>query len=109
MQPKRPFLPEFDGNRHDAKAGPMRWPRHRAFGKPPRKLLHPPFELGAAGERLRLIRGPGADLTVARPAREIGVSLLPGDQFDRTPDDNIAVQRLPHKTKPRVTGWRTVL
>ena len=85
MQPKRPFLPEFYALRHDPKAGPMRRARHRAFGKAARKLLHPPLELGAAGERLRLVRGPGADLTVARPAGEIGVGLLVADQLDRRP------------------------
>src|SRR5260370_34727396 len=101
MQPKRPFLPEFDGNRHDAKAGPMRRTRHCVFGKPPRKLLHPPFELGAAGERLRMIRGPSADLTVAQPAREIGVTLLGREQFDRTLDANLTVLVRPTSTKLR--------
>src|SRR5437764_12782718 len=99
MQPKRLFLPEFYALRHDPKAGPMRRTRHCAFGNAPRKLLHAPFELGAADERLRLIRGPGADLTVARPAGEIGVSLLVGDQFDRTVRAALHVQGLADATQ----------
>src|ERR1700757_2483353 len=99
MQPKWPLLPELDGNRHNSKAGPMRRTRHCAFWKPPRELFHSALELGAAGERLRLIRSPCADLTVARPAGEIAVGFLVGDHLDRTLDTDLTVQRLPHETQ----------
>src|SRR5215469_11083078 len=78
MQPKRSLLPELDARRQDPKAGPVNRPRHRRFAKSARIVVDALFELGAARQRLRLIRGPGADLAVARPAGKIGVSVLVG-------------------------------
>ena len=40
------------------------------------------FERDTAFQRPRLVGGPGADLAVARPAREIGVGLLLGHRRD---------------------------
>src|SRR5919108_2050579 len=54
MQPKRPLLPELYTLRHNAKAGPRWRPGHLRLSKAARKLLDPPLQLGAAGERLRL-------------------------------------------------------
>src|SRR5437899_1406779 len=99
MQPKRPFLPELDALRHDAEARPKRRPRHLGLAKAAGKLLDPALEHAAAGERARLVRGPGADLTVARPAGEIGVRLVIRDLFDGALDANLSVQRLPQKAE----------
>src|SRR5690348_14941781 len=102
MQPKWPFLPEFDSLRGDPKPGPVLRPRHIALAKMPGKLVDPPLELGAAGEGSRLVRGPGADLAVPRPAGEIGVRLRVVDRFDNALDAHLPVQRLPQKAQCRV-------
>ncbi len=79
MQPKRPLLPELDPLGRDAEARPVGRPRHdRLVGILPGELGKAPFERLAAVERPRLVGGPGADLAVARPRREIGVGLVVG-------------------------------
>jgi hypothetical protein len=91
MQPKRPFLPELNALRHYPKAGPEWRSRHLGLAKAHGKLIHPALKLRASGERLRLIRSPGPDLTVTRPSDEIGIGLFVLDQLDYTLDTRLPV------------------
>src|SRR6516225_561122 len=99
MQPKRPLLPELYALRDHPKAGPVWRPRYLGRAKAALELVDPPLKLGAAGERARLVRSPGADLTVARPAGEIGIRGLVVDLFDGPFDANLSVERLPQKAQ----------
>src|SRR3546814_17286821 len=71
----RAILPEFDAERGNATARPMRRARHlkpfvaRLHGREPR------LEGRAAIERTRLIRGPGAELRIAAAGGEIGIEI----------------------------------
>ena len=102
MQPERPLLPELEPLRPHAKARPVRRPRHAA---PPAYLSRNSAKRASSsarlGERARLVRGPGADLAVARPAGEIGVGLRRGGRRDRALDADLAAQRLPVKAQRR--------
>ncbi len=95
MQAIRPLLPEFDGARRHAIAGPVRRPRHRAAGEARRRLGVQPFEFRPAGERPGLRRGPGADLAVARTGGEISVGLGLADERGSTLDPHLPLQRFP--------------
>src|SRR5262249_18240205 len=99
MQPKGPFLPEFYALREHCETGPVSRSRYRRVTETMRKLVHQPLERGSAGERLRLLRRPGTNLTVARSGSEIGIRLLVCDEFGDTLDTNLAVQRLPQKAQ----------
>src|SRR5690606_1990251 len=89
--------PELDPIRHDAEAGPMRWPRYRLVGEALLHLVDPALELAAAFERLRLQRGPGADLTHPWPRGEVLVGLFVADTLDPAFDPHLYLiaQRLP--------------
>src|SRR5258708_10084518 len=66
MQTERPVVPELDGRRHDAIAGPLRRPRHgaeRVLGGIERDGF---FEGEPAFQGLRLPARPGADLSLLR-------------------------------------------
>src|SRR5882672_12076135 len=105
VQPKRPFLPELDPCRLEPKAGPVRRPWHRALlGKLPGVRRETALQHLAVGQRLGLVGGPGADLAVARPAREIGLRLLLGNRHDSALDPDLPRQRLPVEAqrRPRV-------
>src|SRR6267143_629941 len=99
MQPERPLLPEFYMPRHDPEPGPGRRARYPTLPEAIRKRRDPALELGAAAERARLLRGPGADLAVARPAGKIRIGLAVRDPLDRTFDANLPVHRLPEKAQ----------
>src|SRR4029077_18418254 len=99
MQPGRPLLPEFYMMRHDPEPRPVRRTWHAAFLEAMRKRLPPPLELGAALERARLVRGPGANLAVARAASKIRIGLVVRDPLDRAFDANLPVHRLPQKAQ----------
>ena len=108
MQPERPFLPEFDMFRAHAKAGPV---RPAAAPRPAPAYCRANsakrcFELGAAGERPRLVGGPGADLAVARPAGEIGVGLGGGDRLDLRPRRAPAGPATSSESTAPRAGWR---
>src|SRR3954452_3751147 len=65
MQPERPLLPELDPFRPHAIARPVFRPRHALLaGVSVAEFRETRFEHGAAFERARLFRGPGADLAV---------------------------------------------
>src|SRR4051794_27252711 len=67
MQPERPFLPELEPLRPHPIARPVFRTRHLLLvGISVAEFREARFEHGAAGERARLRRGPGADLAVAR-------------------------------------------
>src|SRR5215510_1088277 len=75
VQAERPVLPELDGQRLEAVAGPIWRPRNRSdreLGGIERDRL---LEGVPALERRRLLAGPGADLGEARAGGEIGVGL----------------------------------
>src|SRR5271157_6473387 len=73
VQSRGALLPEFDPLRNHTKAGPVGRSGHLVRAEAIGKILDPTLEFGTAFERTRLIRGPGADLAVARPRGEIGV------------------------------------
>ncbi len=78
VQAERAVVPEFEPQRGDAPAAPARRPRHLAdeiFGAEFRNRL---FEGKAAFQRLRLLAGPGPDLGLFRPGREISVGFSLG-------------------------------
>src|SRR5437870_4290003 len=99
MQPERPLLPEFYMMRHDPEPGPICRARYCTLAKAARILFNSALELGAAAERARLVRGPGANLAVARPAGEIGVGFVVRDRLDRTFDAHLPVDRLPQQAQ----------
>jgi hypothetical protein len=53
----------------------MRRARHLAAGNARFHFFEPRFEQRAAGEGLRLVRRPSAELRIPRAAREIGIRL----------------------------------
>src|SRR5690606_20197675 len=101
VQAKWPVLPEFDGQRQNAVAAPVRRAGHFAegiFGRVERDLL---FERQPALDRPRLLARPGADLGLLRPGRKISVSLRLGHRFHRPAYPNLPVERLPVKDQRR--------
>src|ERR1700722_12530041 len=97
VQAERAVVPEFELHRRDAPAAPAGWARHRAdqiFGGERRDRL---LERKAAFQRLRLLAGPGAELGLFRPGREIGVGLGLGDDRHLPADAHLPAQRLPVK------------
>ena len=70
VQAERAVLPEFDQQRLQPETRPVRRSRHLADDVPGRKLRHPLLESKATLQRLRLIRGPGADLAAPRARRK---------------------------------------
>src|SRR3546814_12249269 len=95
LETVRAILPEFDAERGNALARPMRRARHlkpfvaRLHGREPR------LEGRAAIERTRLIRGPGAELRIAAAGGEIGIGLGIGDDAHGAFDANLPAQRFP--------------
>src|SRR5690606_32367351 len=82
-------VPELDRARDDAEAAPARRARHVAafvFGL---ELRQPRLEGRARVQRLRLPRGPRAQLAAARPAGEIGVGLGVIDDLDVALDPHL--------------------
>ena len=78
MQAELLFLPELEPFRRHAITRPERRTGHGGdaeFGGEGRDVL---FQREAALERARLLRRPGADLRIARPAREVGVRFVVG-------------------------------
>src|SRR5271169_517973 len=99
VQPRGALLPEFDASGNYAKAGPIGRSRHLVRAEAIGKILDPTLEFGTAFERTRLIRGPGADLAVARPRGEIGVRLVGCHRLDRPFDPYLSAQRFPQKAQ----------
>src|SRR5688572_10458337 len=60
------------------------------------------LERKAPFHRARLARCPGADLTVLRTRREIGVRLLDADRDHRPPHTHLALERLPVEAQGRL-------
>src|SRR5580700_11748053 len=95
VQPIGPILPEFDGERQQAEARPVRRPRNcanREFRHVDRDRLlegHPAFE------RSRLPAGPGADLGEARAGGEIRVGDVVLHALERAAQANLSAQALP--------------
>src|SRR5437016_4957227 len=83
VQAERPILPELDALRQDAIARPVRRARHRAIAEARCRFGDALFEHSTAGNRARLIGGPGADLAEPRPRREIGIRLGRRHRLDR--------------------------
>jgi hypothetical protein len=101
MQAERTILPEFDALGQDAIARPVRRARHRTVAEALGHGGDALFEHRAAGDRARLVRGPGADLALPRPRREIGVGLRRRDGLHRSLDTDLAEQRLPVEAQRR--------
>src|SRR5580700_495775 len=100
VQAKRALLPELDPIRPHPEPGPIVRPRHhRQFGVLLGDARKASFEFAWVGERPRLVRGPGADLAVARPRGEIGVGLVIGDERDDAFDADLPLQRFPVKAQ----------
>src|SRR6266571_1234411 len=97
MQPKRLLLPELDAPGDQPEPRPARRPRYGLLGILPGEHRKAVFESGAAFQRPRLVRGPGADLAVALAAREIGIGLVRGNRPDVALDADLPGQRLPVK------------
>src|SRR6185312_5482429 len=94
VQAERAVLPELEAVGHDAVSRPVRRARH-----PPHRVARgddgdAALERGAARDRPRLVRRPGADLAEARAGGEIGIGLLGGHRLDRTLDPHLPAQAL---------------
>ena len=97
MQPERPVVPEFEAHRRNAPAAPAFRPRHLADKVLGRHLCDGLLEGKTAFQRLRLLAGPGADLRLFRPRREIGVGLGIRHRRHVAADADLPAQRFPVK------------
>ena len=95
MQPEGPVLPELDALRNDPVARPVRRPRDRAQVELRRILGDARLEFETADQRLRLLRGPGADLADPRARSEVCIRLLVVDPLDPSFHAHLPAQRLP--------------
>src|SRR5690606_7459649 len=82
-------VPEFDPARAHAETGPARRPRYVAALELALGLGNARVEGLSRVQRLRLQRGPGADLAAARAAGEIGVGLLVRDHVHAALDPHL--------------------
>ena len=73
VQPERFVCPEFDLDRADAVASPIRWARHLAEVEPGGLERDRLFQRETAFERARLLAGPGPDAAIAVTAGEIEI------------------------------------
>src|SRR5690606_22435368 len=73
VQTEAGAVPELERLRRHADAAPARRTRHRLVAEARLDLGQARLELFARGQRLRLPRGPGAELAHARAAGEVGI------------------------------------
>src|SRR5436189_1906648 len=93
VQAERAVVPELEAQRIDPPATPASRPRHLADHVFGRYLCNRLLEGKAALQRLRLLAGPGADLGLLRPRREIRVGLGLGHRRHSAADANLPAQR----------------
>src|SRR5213076_904850 len=104
VQPKRPFLPEFDDERQEAIAGPVWWPGYGADREFCSLQGHGPLESKAAFQRGGLLAGPGADLRQPRTRPKIAVRLGVADPLHCSAQAYLPVHRFPVKQQRRLFG-----
>lgn len=98
MQARGATLPELDAVGNDAEPAPALGPRHgRLVGEPLLRIHHLLLEVGARGDRLRLIARPRGHLRAARAVGEVGLRVLRLDPVGSAEDLHLPVQRVPRK------------
>src|SRR4029453_10387638 len=95
MQAVRPAGPEFDGVGLEAETAPARRPWHDLALEALLHFLVARLEIGAAGERPRLVGRPGADLRIPAAGGKGSVRILGLKQLDRAFEADLAAERLP--------------
>src|SRR4029453_19596795 len=83
MQAVRPAVPEFDGVGLEAETAPARRPWHDLALQALLHFLVARLEIGAAGERPRLVGRPGADLRIPAAGGKVSVRILGLKRLDR--------------------------
>src|SRR5262245_10997507 len=102
VQPEGAILPELEGQRRNAEARPVGWPRHFAEREAGRVFGNRFLESKAAFERARLLRGPGADAAFARTGGEIFICLGGRHLFDRAAQAHLPAQGFPMEAQGRL-------
>ncbi len=102
VQPALPALPELDRDGREAVAAPVRGRRDRIVAEAGRHLGHHRVQHLARLDHLRLRRGPGAELRLARPGGEVGLGLLPPDPGHWAGQAHLPLVGQPHERGGRV-------
>src|SRR6056297_3231427 len=97
VQARRPTLPELHFLGPYPVTAPERRHRHLAGREFPLQLVQLGLQQRARSDHRALLRDPGAQLTVARPAGEIAHHLGRADPLRAAADANLALQRLPEE------------
>src|ERR1700733_489812 len=97
VQAERTVVPEFEPRRDDAPAAPARRPRYFADDVLGGDLGDCLLEGKTAFQRLRLLAGPGADLGLLGPGREICVGFRFRHGRHVAADAHLPAQRFPVK------------
>ena len=93
------MLPELPGLGHEPVAHPRLGTRNVAAGELGVRLGHTVLELGAAGDRLALMRCVCADLRIAGPGGKVRVGLGVGHPLDATLRDELTQIKVCFSTK----------
>jgi len=96
---ERALSPEFNFLRHDAVSIPVGRARYFAEAKSEGVERDGLFEFEAIVHGLRLVRGPGADLTQSRTGRKIRIGFGGRGGFDRAFDADLAFEFCPMKAQ----------
>src|SRR3954470_18967730 len=95
MQAMRAVRPELHPLRLHSIAAPTRRSRHVLAVEAAGEILEPLLKRRAGIERSRLVRSPGPEVGIARPAGEIGIGFGVADGVDGTFYAHLPPQRLP--------------
>ena len=107
MQPERPVLPEFDALRHDAKARPMRRPRHRRRRRTAARPRRPALRARRGSPSGRDWSEAQAPIWLSRGRRrEIGVGLGGGRPSRPCPRCGPGGSATSSGSTARRAGWR---
>src|SRR5258708_11718695 len=95
VQAERAVVPELELGRRTAPAAPARRARYFADDVLGRDLCNRLFERKTAFQRLRLLRGPGADLRLFGPSGKIGIGFGFADLPHEPADPDLPAQPFP--------------
>src|SRR5262245_14612397 len=93
--------PELDTVGSEAEAAPVGRKCHGSALESRLHLVKMPHQLLAGAQRRTLLRGPGAELALARTRREIRLRFLACDRDRGSFDAHLGVERRPVKTESR--------